>query len=158
MSSDKFNILLSKMQRMCSVREYSLYDIEQKLQKEGLNTSEIESLLKSLLTDKFVDDLRFAKAFANDKSKFAGWGPDKIIFSLRTKRVSAEVLREVKESFDSDTTKLQLRKIMEQKLRGIGSVPESDKLLAKLVRFGLSRGYNYGDVYDVAKQIVKFKE
>lgn len=143
---------------MCSVREYSLYDIEQKLQKEGLNTSEIESLLKSLLTDKFVDDLRFAKAFANDKSKFAGWGPDKIIFSLRSKRVSAEVLREVKESFDSDTTKLQLRKIMEQKLRGIGSVPESDKLLAKLVRFGLSRGYNYGDVYDVAKQIVKFKE
>lgn len=158
MSSDKFNILLSKMQRMCSVREYSLFDIEQKLQKEGLNASEIELLLNSLLTDKFLDDLRFAKAFANDKSKFAGWGPDKILFTLRTKKVSADILREVKESFNNDTTKLQLRKIMEQKLRGVGSVPEREKVLAKLVRFGVSRGYNYGDVYEIAKQIMKIKE
>lgn len=154
----KFNVLLLRMQRLCSSREYCTYDIEQKLVKEELSADEILRLIATLTKEKFIDDLRYARAFANDKIKFAGWGPDKIVYTLKSKKISNEIINDVKESFDRDISKLQLKKILEQKLRGISKGEEREKLLAKLVRFGVSRGFGYGDVYEVSKQIIKFNE
>ncbi len=159
MDSDirKYELLLSRMQRLCSVREYCTYDIVQKLRKEDLPEEQIIKIIESLTRDKFISDLRYASAFAGDKSKFGGWGPGKIIFALKSKKIAPEILHIIKENIDEESSRVQLKKILEQKLRGIKIDEPRDKVMAKLLRFGLSRGFDYGEVYEISKQITSFK-
>lgn len=155
---NRYNLLLARMQRICSTREYCSFDIENKLRKENLSDNLIEKIVASLISDKFIDDSRYANAFAGDKSKFGGWGPSKIIYALKTKKISPHILNIVKRNIDKDATRSMLIKIMEQKLRGLNKEDDNNKILAKLIRFGLSRGFDYNDVYEISKQIIKSKE
>ena len=64
-----------KMRRMCSRREYCVADIRKKLlvQLDG-NAAEADEIIAMLLNEKYVDDLRYASAYARDKSSISGWG------------------------------------------------------------------------------------
>ena len=80
MTSDQ---VLARLQRQCSRMEYCSRDIYRKALKalEG-DAEAAERIVASLRADRFVDDLRYASAFAREKASLQGWGPVKISFQL----------------------------------------------------------------------------
>ena len=135
---------LDKMRRLCSRREYCISDIRSKLMKElDGETEKAETALRILIDEKYVDDLRYATAFARDKAAIAGWGSAKIRYMLSSKGVARAVIAEALAEIDDAKASDRLARLLENKYKSLKDDPQW-KL--KLLRFALGRGYSYEQV------------
>lgn len=133
--------LLSSLQALCARKEYCSADIYKKALK-GLEGDEeaAAAMVALLVKDQFVDDLRYATAFARDKACLDGWGPVKIAFQLRGKGIDASTVDKALDEVDTDKADARMRAVLEAKARTLKGDPE---LRLKLLKFGLQRGYEY---------------
>lgn len=144
---------LDKMRRLCSRREYCVSDIRTKLMKElEGDAQKVETALNKLKEEKYVDDLRYATAYARDKAAISGWGATKIRYMLSAKGVSKEVISEALSEVDETKASSRLEKLLENKYK---SLKEDPQWKIKLLRFALGRGYSYDEVND---QIRRFAQ
>ena len=147
--------ILSKLQALCVKREYCRYDIAQKarrLLKDEPNPEEkLQAMVDSLVEDGFVSDLRYSSAYAREKSSISGWGPLKIRTALLSKRIERSVIDEALGEVDDDRAQEKLRKVLQNKWRSLSDDPQGR---LKLIRFALSRGYDYDSVRSVVEDIV----
>lgn len=145
--------VLDRMRSLCSRREYCRSDIMKKAMTafEG-DRHRAEEVLKVLVEEKYIDELRYASAFARDKSSLAGWGETKIRYMLSSKGISREIIDSALEDVDDSKAKTRLEKLMENKYRSLKDDPQC-KL--KMLRFALGRGYGYDEVSDVLGRLMK---
>ncbi|MGN0187877.1 MAG: regulatory protein RecX [Candidatus Cryptobacteroides sp.] len=143
--------ITGRLRRLCSMREYCSQDILAKASAAWLRACPDDAdgaaafagrALESLRKDGYVDDFRYASAFARDKSSLSGWGPVKIRYALSAKRIDADVIAAALQEIDSSKASDRLRGLLEVKMRQLGDVP--DRRL-RLLRFALSRGYSYDE-------------
>jgi len=145
--------VLSRLQALCSRREYCCKDIYDKALKALDGDSDAASeMLASLKADRFVDDARYAAAFARDKSSLSGWGPVKIRFALSRKGIDASTVAGALSEIDADKASDKLTALIQAKYRTLKGEPDA-KL--KLLRFALGRGYDYDAVKPVVESVLK---
>lgn len=142
-----------RMRCLCSRREYCVGDIRKKLmvQLEG-NAAEAAEILEHLMKEKYIDDLRYASAYARDKASISGWGATKIRYMLSAKGISSEVISQALEEIDSSKAQVRLDKLMENKFKSLKDDPQCR---LKMLRFGLGRGYSYEDVASAVDALLK---
>lgn len=141
---DTADKILNNLRRQCSRREYCSADVLKKAEK-ALDGDRKQALkvLGTLVDEKYVDDLRYASAFARDKSSIAGWGAVKIRYMLSAKGISRDIISEALEEVDVRKADDRLRKLLENKNRSLKDDPQRKM---KLLRFALGRGYSYDEV------------
>ncbi len=142
------------MRRLCSIREYCSGDIRTKV-SAALGKGDVPpdgreaqcaEILESLVADGYLDDRRYATAFARDKSSLQGWGPKKIGCALRMKGIDAEIINFALGSIDEGAARGRLERLVAAKSRMLGDDPRRrEKLIAHLT----ARGYNYKDYKDL---------
>ena len=144
--------LLSSLQALCSRKEYCSSDMYKKALK-GLEGDEeaAAQMLSLLVKDRFVDDLRYASAFARDKACLDGWGPVKIRFQLRGKGISDVDITEALAQIDAGKAREKLTKLLETKAHSLQGDPQ---IKLKLIKFALTRGYEYGDVSAAVEEML----
>ena len=142
-----------RMRALCSRREYCRSDIMKKVMTslDG-DCEEAEKIVGLLVSERYIDDLRYASAFARDKASLAGWGEVKIRYMLSTKGISKDVISRALEGIDQNKAGERLEKLMENKLRSLKDDPQ---VRLKLLRFGLGRGYSYDEVSSVVEQLLR---
>lgn len=126
----------------CSKKEYCSADVLAKLRRWELEEQDIAAVMDFLVKHKFLDDSRFAEAYARDKFRFNRWGRLKIARMLRQKQVPDTIIEHALDALpeeEQDTTCLAL---LQQKNRSIKDY-DPYKRKAKLFRFALSRGFDY---------------
>lgn len=144
---------LDKMRRLCSRREYCVSDIRAKLMKElDGDVQKVETAINKLKDEKYVDDLRYATAYARDKAAISGWGATKIRYMLSAKGVAKDVISEALNEVDEVKASTRLEKLLENKYKSLKDDPQWK---IKLLRFALGRGYSYDEVND---QIHRFAQ
>ena len=111
-----------------------------------------ERILQSLQEDKYVDDLRYASAFAREKSRLAGWGPAKITYTLVGKGIPRTIVTEALGEVDQNEADRRMRSVLEIKLKTLIGDPQ---IKFKLLKFGLTRGYEYDQVAPVVDGLLK---
>ena len=143
--------ILNNLRRQCSRREYCSKDVLAKAEKalEG-NREEALKILQSLIEEKYVDDLRYAEAYARDKSSIAGWGEVKIRYMLSAKGIDRDTISKALEEIDVKKADDRLHKLLENKYRILKDDPQ---WRMKLLRFALGRGYSYDEVNSVLKSL-----
>lgn len=139
--------LLDRLEAQCSKRECCTRDVRMKALKalEG-NSAYADEVVASLVHDGFVNDLRYASAFAREKASLTGWGPVKIRFALRAKGIGESDISAALEEIDSDKATERLRRLIEQKRKSLEGDPQ---IRLKLIKFALSRGYDYKDIEEL---------
>lgn len=144
---------MDKMRRLCSRREYCVSDIRAKLMKElDGDVQKVETAINKLKEEKYVDDLRYATAYARDKAAISGWGATKIRYMLSAKGVAKDVISEALNEVDEAKASSRLEKLLENKYKSLKDDPQWK---IKLLRFALGRGYSYDEVND---QIHRFAQ
>ncbi|MCM1291216.1 MAG: RecX family transcriptional regulator [Prevotella sp.] len=129
---------------LCARSEQCTFDIIVKARKAGLTSEETDRLIEYLTNHKFIDDRRFAGAYARDKARFSGWGPYKIEAGLRQKRISESYINEAISSVSEEVYANSAAALVKAKLRGIDSVSVLDeKQKGKIIRSVMSRGFSY---------------
>lgn len=136
--------VLSRFQALCSRSEQCSADIHRKLLKAFDGDEEkARELLDALKADGFVDDTRYAAAFARDKARLEGWGPVKIRFKLRSKGIGDAAIEEGLSQIDSDEAEEKLYRLVLAKRKSLEGDPQ---IKLKLLKFALGRGYSYDQV------------
>ena len=141
-----------RMRTLCSRREYCRKDILKKVMTalEG-DSAQAEAIADQLVKEKYIDDLRYATAYARDKASISGWGAAKIKYMLASKGIDRGVISEALGDIDDGRAAARLGKLMENKARSLKDDPQRRM---KLLRFGLGRGYGYEEVTEVIDKIL----
>lgn len=148
---NKYQDVLVRLQGQCAKREYCVSDIRRKaLELMDGDRDEAEKLVGALLDDKFVDDSRYASAFAREKASLQGWGPIKIRFQLRSKGVQESVIDGALEEIDPARAASRLERLLSAKWHTLQDDPAGR---LKLIKFALSRGYEYSQIEQLVKDI-----
>lgn len=150
------NKAADRMRRLCSRREYCIADIRRKLVEilEG-DMEAVREVIDSLVKDRYVDDMRYASAFARDKASISGWGSIKIRHALAAKGVERGIIDEALKEVDRGKADERLEKLMTAKYR---SLKDDTQCRLKMLRFGLGRGYGYDEVSVVVEKLMRAYE
>ena len=137
--------LYSRLCKLCSVREYCKSEIESRIERlKGDDAIDTQAIILQLCKDKYIDENRYAAAFARDKSALQGWGEQKIRMALRRKGVEGGAIDFGLEQIDGEKANRKMESVLAAKLRTIKG--EGQEVFAKLMRYGLSRGYSYNQI------------
>ena len=148
---------LAALMRLCARAEKSQDDARRLMRGWGLAEREGEQVLARLVRDRFIDDGRYAEAFVRDKLRLSGWGEYKIRTALQRKGIARERIDAALAEADRGDTASRLKRQLERKARTVRHATPSE-LKAKLVRYGLSLGYEYEAVLDAASEMTKNTE
>lgn len=144
--------VLARLEAQCAKREYCSTDVLSKAVK-ALNgdTDRALEVLESLEGNGYVDDLRYASAFAREKSSLTGWGPVKIRYALIAKKIDAETVDSALRDTDEDKAESRLERLLQAKWKNLKGDPQA-KL--KLIKYALGRGYEYDDVRSAVEKTI----
>ena len=144
--------VLNKFQALCSKSEQCSSDIYRKLLKalEG-NEAGAQEILDSLIADKFIDDARYAEAFARDKARLEGWGPLKIRFRLRDKGIPDSAIAEGMRQIDADQADEKLMRLLQAKCKSLQGDPQ---IKFKLLKYALGRGFDYEKIAPMVDKVL----
>ncbi len=140
--------------RLCARSEKSSGDALRLMQRWGVEPSARQGVLQKLLADRFIDDSRYAEAFVREKLRLSGWGEYKIRTALQRKGVSKERIDAALSQADRPAMGERLAQQLERKARTVKYTSQYE-LKTKLIRYGLSLGYDYEAVMDAASAMVR---
>ena len=147
-----FKSELAKAMVLCSRREYCSSEILGKLLLWGVKDNEAEEILSILKKENYLNDSRYALAFVKDKFKFNKWGKVKIADHLRRKQISEEIISIAIESIDNEAYNKLLKTIIYDHKKSV-KAKNLFEVKAKLLRYGLSKGFESALLYDLLNKI-----
>ena len=146
---------LQSLMRLAARSEKSTGDVLRLMRTWGVPEAEQRGVLEKLIADRYIDNRRYAEAYAREKSRLAGWGERKIAMQLRMKGVERETISAVlAEVLQDDSMAERLQEKLEKKLRTVKAANDYE-LRGKLLRYALGLGYDYDMAADAIDEVVR---
>lgn len=131
--------MLVKLAGLCANAEQCAADIRQKILKQGFSIEEAEKMISYLRVNRYIDDARYARAYAVDKVRFSGWGNMKVKIGLRAKGMSDDIISQALDYIPEKEYENALVKVLSAKARSLDLKDLKDR--QKLYRHLASRGF-----------------
>ncbi len=131
---------LIKAAAFCAYQERTQQEVRQRLSEWGYYGDEAEEIIAELIGQNYLNEERFAKAFAGGKFRVKHWGRRKIEQELKARGLSKYNIQQAMKEIDDDPYRQTLRDLIDKKREQIN---DDNPLVIKqkLVRFALSKGY-----------------
>jgi len=134
------DLALEKLKRWCAFQERSQEDTRRKLYQLGLKGEPAEQVIAALVQDNFLNEARFAMAFAGGKFRIKRWGKQKIKVELRRHGVSDYCIQKALASLQEEDYEKQLKLLLTKKLALIKTTDRRKKYYTTL-KYAVSKGY-----------------
>lgn len=144
---------LNRIAVYCSRAERSEFDVRKKLTAWELQQDAVKRIIDRLKKERYLDDVRFARSFINDKLKFNKWGKAKIVFELRKRQIPEAVYIPLFEELSYDEFEEQLIHILSVKIKSVKAKNDYEKK-TKLIRFALGRGFSMDSAIRCANKLL----
>jgi len=143
-----YGTILSKAMALCSKSEYCTDDIRSKLRSWGAGDTDSEKIISTLVRENFLNETRYASAFVSDKFNYNKWGKVKIAAHLRAKQISPGIITSALNLIENELYLKTMKEIITSHRRHVKAKNQYD-LKGKLLRFGLSKGFESNLLYDI---------
>ncbi|OMP77772.1 regulatory protein RecX [[Flexibacter] sp. ATCC 35208] len=146
--------ILLKLRHYCAYQERSHSEVKTKCLELGLRGDEIEEAIAALIADNFLNEERFARAYAGGKFRSQKWGRKKILAGLRQHQVSAYCIKKGMEEIDDEDYMDVLQSLVEKKYASL----EGEQYLKrqyKTTQYLLQKGFEPELVSETLRQIAK---
>jgi regulatory protein len=138
---------LEKARNYCAYSERSQYDVRVKLQEWSIDQVSSESIISTLVEENFLNEERFAKAFAHGKLRINHWGRVKIKMALRQHQVSDRCIKNALNELDEDEYQ---QIIIKEAKKKIDLLTGSKAILhKKTVTFLIGKGFESDLCYQI---------
>lgn len=157
MPGSNFSLLKAriKLEAWCAYQERCHSEVEAKLRSMGADAEQAAKLIVHLIENRFLDEGRFAEAYANGKLRIRHWGKNKIRAGLIAKFVSKPVVALALKSIDPDEYWNALLSEGRKKLRDLQSERDPWKKKAKLFRYLAGKGFESDLVSEALKELLQ---
>lgn len=142
--------LKNKAEAYCSAMERCPSDVEKKLIGWGASPEITAEIMAHLFKERYLDTIRFCRAYVRDKYRFNQWGRIKISQALRIKGLTADEIQTGMDEIDDDEYNEILQSLLKQKLKSIKAASDYDRN-AKLIRFAAGRGFTMQEIMKYVK-------
>lgn len=144
---------LASLQRLCARAERSSGDALRLMATWEVDKSRRYEVLQKLISDKFIDDRRYAEAFVREKTSLSAWGEYKIRAALRRKGIDEKIINAALGDIDSEANIERLTQRLARKVKSI-KYETPYQLKTKLLRYGLSLGFQMEQVMTSVEQVM----
>lgn len=144
---------LQKAADYCAYQERSQQEVRDKLYSYGLHQDEVEEALSELIIQGFINEERFAKAYAGGKFRMKGWGKRKILQGLKQHRISDYCIRKGLTEIDPKAYYQTLLKHAEKKFNNINSNSEYI-IKGKLTQHLIAKGFELELIKDAIDDVL----
>jgi regulatory protein len=127
---------------MCAQAEHCEQEMRDKMKRWGIEPDAQDRVVARLVKERYVDNERYARAFVKDKIRYNKWGRRKVMQALWMKRIDDDIQRSVLDEIDDKEYIDVLVPLLKQKRKTIKAKSDYE-LNQKLVRFALSRGFDF---------------
>ncbi|MFN8340786.1 MAG: regulatory protein RecX [Cyclobacteriaceae bacterium] len=143
--------LAQKIRHFCAFQERSHSEVRKKLLDLGAKGDTLEEIIVELIADGFLNEERFAKAYAGGKFRMKHWGRIKIERGLQNHGVSARCIATGMKEIPEDDYLNVVRRLIEQKM---SEETEQDLFIRrdKVSRFLIGRGFEPDLVWEQLKR------
>jgi regulatory protein len=130
-----------KIKHYCAYQERNHTETKQKLYGFGLYKQEVEELLSRLIEENYLNEERYAIAFAGGKFRMKQWGRGKIKYELQQKRVSAYCIKKAMLAIEEKEYGDCLQKLATSKLATLKSENNIFVKKTKLRNYLMQKGF-----------------
>ncbi len=137
----------------CAYQERSQLEVRQKLSDIGFYGDEAEEIIAELIMLDFLNEERFAKAFAGGKFRMKRWGKIKITLGLKQKGISDYCIRKGLEEIPDQDYQEALAYWAEKKASALQGHPAIKR--KKLAQFLIAKGFEPELVWAEVHQFIE---
>jgi regulatory protein len=141
-----------KLEYYCSYQERCHQEVVQKSYDLGMHSNDVDALVVHLIQHNFLNEERFARAFARGKHRIKLWGKNRIVNELKQRHISAPnikaALAEISETEYHDT----FDKLTEKHWETIRET-NVQKKKKKFCDYLLRKGWESAMVYEKLKEL-----
>lgn len=112
---------LQKLKHYCAYQERCHYEVQQKLYDLGVWKKEHDEIISTLIEENYLNEERFAIAYAGGKFRSKQWGRVKINYELKQKKVSEYCIKKAMKQIDDEAYLAVLKKLAEEKRESLKS-------------------------------------
>lgn len=141
---------LVRLQRYCAYQERSHQEVRNKLLDLKIYGDDLEEIISQLIADNFLNEERFARAYARGKFRIKQWGKRRIVQELKRHEVSAYSIRKALEEIEPAEYKKTLQEVLRKK-SNLLAVESGFELQNKLAQYAISRGFEPELVWEMIK-------
>ena len=142
---------LQKLKQYCAYQERSHYDVSSKLYDLGVWKKDHDEIIAALIEEDYLNEERFAIAFAGGKFRIKKWGKEKIKQALKQKHVRDYCIKKAMREIDDADYWETLQKLFQEKYAAL-----SDKqyLVRKkrTMDYLRAKGYEYSLIHQLLNE------
>ncbi len=139
--------ILEKAKKYCAYQERSQQEVRDKLYDLGLHRNEVEQCIALLISENYLNEQRFAIAYAGGKFRIKQWGKVKIRLALKAKKVSDYCIRKALEEINTRDYKNTLSKMLSERNKDVKEKNPLKKRY-KVAQYAISRGFEAEMVWE----------
>ena len=141
-----------KIARFCAYQERTQQEVRDKLYSYGLHSEDVESLIADLISENFINEVRFAKTYAAGKFRIKKWGRLKILQGLEQRKLSTFCIKKAMNEIDNQDYQATLQDLLTKRW---ASQRETDLFIKKhkVAKYLIGRGYEPELVWEQISQL-----
>jgi regulatory protein len=142
--------ILAKLENYCAYQERCHADVSKKLWSLKIPQSGHDEIILHLISNNYLNEERFAKAFARGKFRIKKWGKLKISLELKSRQISDYCIGKGMEEIDAEEYYQTCKELYEKKY---ATLKDSKTYIKhqKTVKFLISKGYESNMVWEISK-------
>ena len=133
-----------KLASLCAVSEQCISDIRRKMQRWVI-IGDVETIIGRLIKERFIDEHRFARAFALDKFRYNHWGREMIRMEMRRRNISSADIDYGISEIPQEEYESVLRHLIEAKRPTVKGKSEYE-VNQKIMRYALGKGFTMDEI------------
>ncbi len=142
-----------RMERYCAYQERCHKEVHQKLYEMRMIPVAVDQIIDHLLRHNFLNETRFAQAFARGKFRAKKWGRNRIVNELKMRQISKFNIKiALKEIPDTEYYKT-FDALAEKRLQQLTSETNLQKKRKKLADYLFYRGWESALVYEKTSEV-----
>ena len=142
-----------KIYRYCAYQERAHQEVRDKLYEYGLHQNEVEEILTQLITEGFLNEERFARAFAGGKFRMKKWGRLKIIRELELRKLTKNCIRAGLSEINAQDYLATLQAVVQKKLDQ-STVEDPFVRREKVANYAIQKGFEPELVWKIVKDLL----
>ena len=145
---------LQKLKHFCAYQERCHSEVKEKLYNLGVWKKDHDEIIATLIEENYLNEERFAIAFAGGKFRIKHWGRIKIKYELKQKQVSDYSIKKALKQIEEDDYIKTLNKLAKEKYASL----KSEQYLIrkkKTMDYLLQKGFESELIKRAAEEVTK---
>ena len=143
---------LQRAKLYCAYQERCHAETKQKLYSFGLFKNEVDRIVSSLIEEDYLNEERFAMAYARGKFRMKHWGRMKIMHELKQKSVSRYCITKAIKQIEEDEYLEVLARLAREKFKELSDEQNELMRKKKVHDYLLQKGYERDLIFSIIKE------